>query len=185
MRARISLIGRAPRGQREGLDGRLAPARLGGGPVRSGSLPILFLVSAHSGLSQRALIALRELGHEVTVAVVDTAAAMQAAGEHAPGVIACPFLKTMSPGAIWTQHRCPIVHPGPRGDRGPSSLDWPIELERVGRNGTRGQRRVRRRQRAGDAVLSGSRDGEEKPWQTGQVCGKVGGIHRYRVYRAD
>ena len=49
-----------------------------------GSLRILFLVSAHNGLSQRAWIALTELGHEVTVAVVDSAAAMEAAvGEHA------------------------------------------------------------------------------------------------------
>ena len=43
------------------------------------SLRILFLVSAHNGLSQRAWIALSELGHEVTVAVVDSAAAMEAA----------------------------------------------------------------------------------------------------------
>ena len=26
------------------------------------------------------------------------------------------------------QHRCLVVHPGPKGDRGPSSLDWAIEL---------------------------------------------------------
>ena len=44
-----------------------------------GSLRILFLVSAHNGLSQRAWIALTELGHEVTVAVVASAQAMEAA----------------------------------------------------------------------------------------------------------
>ena len=30
----------------------------------------------------------------------------------------------------------PIVHPGPRGDRGPSSLDWAIELEMAEWGGT-------------------------------------------------
>jgi putative two-component system hydrogenase maturation factor HypX/HoxX len=93
------------------------------------SLRILFLVSAHNGLSQRALIALTERGHEVTVAVVGCAAAMEAAvEEHDPQLIVCPFLKQMIPESIWSTRRCLIVHPGPRGDRGPSSLDWAIEL---------------------------------------------------------
>jgi putative two-component system hydrogenase maturation factor HypX/HoxX len=93
------------------------------------SLRILFLVSAHNSLSQRAWIALTELGHEVTVAVVDSAAAMESAVRaHRPQLIACPFLKTLIPESIWARHRCLIVHPGPRGDRGPSSLDWAIEL---------------------------------------------------------
>ncbi len=92
-------------------------------------LRVLFLVSAHNGLSQRALIALEELGHDVTVAVVDTPAEMEAAvAAHDPELIVCPFLKRLIPESIWTQHRCLIVHPGPRGDRGPSSLDWAIEL---------------------------------------------------------
>ena len=93
-------------------------------------LRILFLVSAHNGLSQRAWIALTELGHQVTVAVVDSGAAMQAAvTEHDPELIICPFLKTLIPDTIWRKRRCLVVHPGPCGDRGPSSLDWAIELE--------------------------------------------------------
>jgi putative two-component system protein, hydrogenase maturation factor HypX/HoxX len=46
-----------------------------------------------------------------------------------PELIICPFLKTMIPESIWSTTRCLIVHPGPRGDRGPSSLDWAIELD--------------------------------------------------------
>jgi putative two-component system protein, hydrogenase maturation factor HypX/HoxX len=93
-------------------------------------LQILFLVSAHNGLSQRVLAELRELGHEVTVAVVDSVVAMEAAVEACePELIVCPFLKTMIPESIWSQTRCLIVHPGPAGDRGPSSLDWAIELD--------------------------------------------------------
>jgi putative two-component system hydrogenase maturation factor HypX/HoxX len=94
------------------------------------SLRLLFLVSAHNGLSQRALIALSELGHEVTVAVVDGADAMEAAvREHDPELIVCPFLKTMIPESVWSERQCLVVHPGPVGDRGPSSLDWAIELD--------------------------------------------------------
>lgn len=93
------------------------------------SLRILFLVSAHNGLSQRAWIALTELGHEVAVAVVDSADQMETAvREHRPELIVCPFLKKLIPESIWSRDRCLVVHPGPAGDRGPSSLDWAIEL---------------------------------------------------------
>src|SRR5262245_10890552 len=92
-------------------------------------LQILFLVSAHNSLSQRALIALTGLGHRVDVAVVDGAEAMEAAvARHRPELIVCPMLKKLIPESIWSRHRCLIVHPGPLGDRGPSSLDWAIEL---------------------------------------------------------
>ncbi|MGH2947196.1 MAG: hydrogenase maturation protein [Solirubrobacteraceae bacterium] len=93
------------------------------------SLRVLFLVSAHNSLSQRALIALTELGHQVEVAVVETAEAMEAAvARYRPELIVCPILKKIIPESIWANHRCLIVHPGPVGDRGPSSLDWAIEL---------------------------------------------------------
>ena len=56
-------------------------------------------------------------------------AEMEAAvAEHHPELIVCPFLKRMIPESIWSRYRCLIVHPGPVGDRGPSSLDWAIEL---------------------------------------------------------
>jgi putative two-component system hydrogenase maturation factor HypX/HoxX len=98
-----------------------------GTPARS--LRILFLVSAHNSLSQRAWIALSERGHRVSVSLVDSPAGMEAAvAEHRPELILCPFLKRMIPESIWSQHRCLILHPGPVGDRGPSSLDWAIEL---------------------------------------------------------
>ena len=94
-------------------------------------MQILFLVSAHNSLSQRAWIALAERGHDLAVAVVDSAAAMEAAVRaHAPDLIVCPFLKSLIPESIWGQRCCLIVHPGPPGDRGPSSLDWAIELDK-------------------------------------------------------
>ncbi len=96
---------------------------------RSRALRILFLVSAHNGLSQRAWISLTELGHQVNVAVVDSAAEMESAvAEHQPELIVCPLLKKLIPETIWRRCPCLVVHPGPPGDRGPSSLDWAIEL---------------------------------------------------------
>ena len=90
---------------------------------------ILFLVSAHNSLSQRAQIALTELGHEISVAVVAAGLEMEAAVvRHRPELIVCPMLKAIIPESITDRHRCLIVHPGPPGDRGPSSLDWAIEL---------------------------------------------------------
>ena len=47
---------------------------------------------------------------------------------HRPELIVCPMLKSIIPESIFAAHRCLIVHPGPVGDRGPSSLDWAIEL---------------------------------------------------------
>jgi putative two-component system hydrogenase maturation factor HypX/HoxX len=92
-------------------------------------LNVLFLVSAHNSLSQRSWIALTELGHDVAVAVVQSGAEMQAAvAAHRPDLIVCPMLTRLIPESIWSTHRCLVVHPGPRGDRGPSSLDWAIEL---------------------------------------------------------
>jgi putative two-component system protein, hydrogenase maturation factor HypX/HoxX len=93
------------------------------------TLRIVFLVSAHNGLSQRMWIALTERGHDVNVAVVESAAEMEeAVARHDPQLIVCPFLKKMIPESIWRTRRCLVVHPGPPGDRGPSSLDWAIEL---------------------------------------------------------
>ena len=43
-----------------------------------------------------------------------------------PDLIICPFLKTAIPEEIWKRYVCIIVHPGIKGDRGPSSIDWAI-----------------------------------------------------------
>jgi hypothetical protein len=67
--------------------GRLAPpARRAERPLR-----ILFLVSAHNSLSQRVFVALTDLGHDVSVEVVDCSAAIEAAvARHTPELILCP-----------------------------------------------------------------------------------------------
>ncbi|MGN6870885.1 MAG: hydrogenase maturation protein [Solirubrobacteraceae bacterium] len=105
------------------LRGELAPA------VAEKPLRILFVTSAHNSLSQRAYIALTEMGHQVTVQVVDSPEIIEAAvNAHEPDLVVCPMLKQFIPESVWRKYTCLVVHPGPHGDRGPSSLDWAIEL---------------------------------------------------------
>jgi putative two-component system hydrogenase maturation factor HypX/HoxX len=105
------------------LRGELPP------PVADKQLRILFITSAHNSLSQRAYIALTEMGHDVTVQVVDSPEIIEAAvNAHEPDLVVCPMLKQFIPESVWRKYTCLVVHPGPHGDRGPSSLDWAIEL---------------------------------------------------------
>ena len=88
---------------------------------------ILFLTSAHNSLSQRLWIELGALGDEIRVCVVATDEAMIAAvSREVPDLIIAPMLKIAIPRAVWSRHLCLIVHPGIKGDRGSSSLDWAI-----------------------------------------------------------
>ena len=49
-----------------------------------------------------------------------------AVSREAPDLIIAPMLKIAIPEEVWSRHLCLIVHPGIKGDRGPSSLDWAI-----------------------------------------------------------
>ncbi|MFF5085130.1 enoyl-CoA hydratase-related protein [Actinoplanes sp. NPDC000266] len=88
---------------------------------------ILLLVTAFNGLTQRAWCALREDGHDVGVQLATGAADIIDGVRRAePELIICPFLKDRVPAEVWRHWRTVIIHPGPAGDRGPSSLDWAI-----------------------------------------------------------
>ena len=90
-------------------------------------MKILLIASAFNGLCQRTQVELEALGHEVSVTLALNADFMrQAVAFFQPDLIICPFLKEKVPEAIWRKHLCLIVHPGIKGDRGPSSLDWAI-----------------------------------------------------------
>ncbi|MEV6299425.1 enoyl-CoA hydratase-related protein [Actinoplanes sp. NPDC051861] len=88
---------------------------------------ILLLVSAFNGLSQRVWCALREAGHDVGVLLAANGREI-VDGVHAaaPDLIICPYLTERVPAQVWQRWRTVIIHPGPVGDRGPSSLDWAI-----------------------------------------------------------
>ena len=90
-------------------------------------MKILLLCSAFNGLTQRAWILLREAGHEVTVEFASSEDTIVSAVRlFEPELIICPFLRERVPADVWTRYPTIIVHPGPKGDRGPSSLDWAI-----------------------------------------------------------
>jgi putative two-component system hydrogenase maturation factor HypX/HoxX len=88
---------------------------------------ILLITTSYNGLCQRAHIELEELGHEVSISLSISEDEMRVAVLlFQPDLIICRFLKERVPEDIWKRHTCIIIHPGIKGDRGPSSLDWAI-----------------------------------------------------------
>ncbi|MET8246378.1 enoyl-CoA hydratase-related protein [Streptomyces sp. NPDC005202] len=94
-------------------------------------MDILLVASAFNSLSQRVHAELSDHGHRVDVVLAPhgAEAIRTAARERRPELIIAPMLKTALPEDVWREHTCLIVHPGPPGDRGPSSLDWAIAEE--------------------------------------------------------
>jgi putative two-component system hydrogenase maturation factor HypX/HoxX len=88
---------------------------------------ILFFTTTHNSLSQRAYVELVDRGHRVIVVIASSEEIMLEAVEREhPDLIVAPMLKQVIPASIWQHFTCLIVHPGIKGDRGPSSLDWAI-----------------------------------------------------------
>ncbi|QYX83507.1 enoyl-CoA hydratase-related protein [Streptomyces akebiae] len=88
---------------------------------------ILLLASAFNSLTQRTHAELRDRGHTVAVELALPGSPLpEAVRRHAPELIVSPMLRTAIPEEVWSAYTCLIVHPGPVGDRGPSSLDWAI-----------------------------------------------------------
>ncbi|MFI8230877.1 hydrogenase maturation protein [Streptomyces sp. NPDC085900] len=91
-------------------------------------MDILLVASAFNSLSQRVYAELSDEGHRVDVVLAShgAEAVRTAVRETSPELIIAPMLKTALPEDVWRAHTCLVVHPGPPGDRGPSSLDWAI-----------------------------------------------------------
>ncbi|WP_420000060.1 enoyl-CoA hydratase-related protein [Streptomyces boninensis] len=90
-------------------------------------LRIMLISSAYNSLTQRMDAELTDRGHRVASHVVEDDFGLRVAvAQHRPQLIIAPMLKTALPADIWKAAVCLIVHPGPVGDRGPSSLDWAI-----------------------------------------------------------
>ncbi|HEV2635513.1 MAG TPA: enoyl-CoA hydratase-related protein [Actinocrinis sp.] len=78
-------------------------------------------------MSQRAAVLLASHGHKVEVELAGPPGAMADAVRAVdPDLVLCPFLTHRVPAEVWSRYRTVIIHPGPVGDRGPSSLDWAI-----------------------------------------------------------
>lgn len=88
---------------------------------------ILMLTHSFNCLSQRLFVELERLGHEVSVEFdVNDAVTREAMDLHRPNLLVAPFLKRAIPEDVWRRLPCIILHPGVRGDRGPSALDWAV-----------------------------------------------------------
>ena len=88
---------------------------------------ILLVASGYNSMTQRVHAELAERGHEVSVELALSDEVMrEGVRRWDPDLVIAPMLTTAIPADIWSARPCLIVHPGPRGDRGPSSLDWAI-----------------------------------------------------------
>jgi putative two-component system hydrogenase maturation factor HypX/HoxX len=88
---------------------------------------ILLIASGYNSLTQRMHAELVERGHQVTIELALGEGVTHAAvRRHDPELVIAPMLTTAIPLDVWSTWPCFVVHPGPRGDRGPSSLDWAI-----------------------------------------------------------
>ncbi|MGI5404667.1 hydrogenase maturation protein [Streptomyces sp. CA-135486] len=88
---------------------------------------ILLVAGAFNSLTQRLHAELGDRGHTVAVELaLHEESLPDAVRRHEPQLVVAPILKTAIPREVWSAHTCLVVHPGPVGDRGPSSLDWAI-----------------------------------------------------------
>ena len=88
---------------------------------------ILFLTHSFNSLTQRLFAELAARGHELSVEFdIADSVTEEAVALFRPEVVIAPFLKRAIPESVWKNVVCLVVHPGIKGDRGPSALDWAI-----------------------------------------------------------
>ncbi|MFJ9453598.1 enoyl-CoA hydratase-related protein [Kitasatospora sp. NPDC101447] len=89
---------------------------------------ILLLASAFNSLSQRLHAELRDRRHTVDVRLAGDDEELRASVRRlSPDLLLAPMLRTAIPADVWSALTCLVVHPGPPGDRGPSSLDRAVQ----------------------------------------------------------
>lgn len=88
---------------------------------------ILLLTHSFNSLTQRLFVELTQRGHEVSIEFdINDEVTIEAVALYKPDLIIAPYLRRAIPESIWRNHVCLVVHPGIKGDRGPSALDWAI-----------------------------------------------------------
>jgi putative two-component system protein, hydrogenase maturation factor HypX/HoxX len=88
---------------------------------------ILLVASGYNSMTQRVHAELADRGHEVSVELaLGDEVLRDGVRRFDPDLVIAPMLTTAIPADIWSAWPCLIVHPGPLGDRGPSSLDWAV-----------------------------------------------------------
>ncbi len=90
-------------------------------------MKIQFITDSFNGMAQRLWIELDRLNHQVKVVIPALSEDLVAETRtYRPDLIIAPYLTTKIPAEIYENYVCLIVHPGIKGDRGSSSLDWAI-----------------------------------------------------------
>jgi len=90
-------------------------------------MQVLFLTNSFNGMAQRLWIELDRLNHQVHIQIViNSNSILTGAEKFQPDLIVAPYLIYKIPEIVWKKYTCLIVHPGIKGDRGSSSLDWAI-----------------------------------------------------------
>src|SRR5262249_41415148 len=103
------------------------PRRRGCSDWRGTLMRILLIASAYNSMTQRVHAELTDRGHEVSVELALGDEVMrEGVRRYDPDLVIAPMLTTAIPADIWSSWPCFVIHPGPKGDRGPSSLDWAI-----------------------------------------------------------
>ncbi|MBI4967620.1 MAG: hydrogenase maturation protein [Rhodospirillales bacterium] len=88
---------------------------------------ILLLCHSFNSLAQRVYVDLAARGHDLSVEFdIRDSVTEEAVALFAPDLVVAPFLKRAIPESVWRRVPCLVIHPGPPGDRGPSSLDRAI-----------------------------------------------------------
>jgi putative two-component system hydrogenase maturation factor HypX/HoxX len=88
---------------------------------------ILLVASAYNSMTQRVHVELADRGHEVSVELALGEEVLRDGVRRCdPDLVLAPMLTTAIPEDVWSAWPCLVVHPGPVGDRGPSSLDWAV-----------------------------------------------------------
>lgn len=90
-------------------------------------MKIAFITDAFNGMAQRLWVELDYLNHHVEIFMPTLKEKLiKNILNYNPDLIIAPFLTSKIPKEIYSKYKCFIVHPGIKGDRGASSLDWAI-----------------------------------------------------------
>lgn len=92
-------------------------------------MKILLISTAFNGLTQRFYTELIDANYNVSVELHhgDNEKLLTGVNIFKPDLILCPFLTRHLSADIYKSYPCIIVHPGIKGDRSASSLDWAIQ----------------------------------------------------------
>ncbi len=90
---------------------------------------ILLLSTTFNSLTQAVFVHLRDREYKVSVLY---AVDLERILDYDPDMILCPYLKSYLPEEIFDRYPTYILHPGPRGDRGASSLEYALERDAWG-----------------------------------------------------